>query len=755
MKDSFHFQPVCANINGTMRYLRKITGRLAATCMLVMLAGSALGATYYIDFTTGSDSNSGQSTTSPWKRHPFMVGWAGSYSHAVGDRFIFKGGVTWDKSCLPIQFGVGGTANNHDYYGVSSTWYAGSAWSRPIFDAQSAVGAIFWMHQGASGVTIDGFDLRGVQAGNNFGQSSISIEGCINLTVTNCWIHKWTHAASVTTDGQFGGFFNTPMGQHAGLTNVIITHCDIGNDDGDRNSGTCLYYPGEVAFCKIHDSPEGILHGGYSVHDNEFYNIVASYDPAQHPNVAYLDAWNGYYSVNGPCLFYNNYIHGDVGSAEVIYPNGSVSAPGYADFYIYNNVVIAENYKTIDIDAWGGANMRLYIFNNTFVNNSGTHIRVVPRTQVPDTISYYNNHFVGGTVYYAAGTLHTYSGNNLVHTLAEASAAGYTLANFYAPSLSTAPSVGTATNFTGLGLPAFTWDTSRGGYRTPITRPATAAWDIGAYAFTGAGIVTGNVAPIVSPITQNAADVDPNVAGFQIYEGTVVQYSGSASDPNGDALTWQWIYTVDGGSEVVFQSGAGPVPAISFSYRTGMGGSTYVWKLRVSDGTATTESLLTVGVQAPPVAGQGLTLEAELGVISAPFVATNGYIVQSTQTGVTNGGRATFSITITNAGSYVIQALVNAPGDGANSFYLNIDTEPQDPSMIWQIPITSGFENRIVNWQGSGTFDNPQFVPKVFNLTGGLHQVIIRGREANTQLDRFSLLRVPQPPQNLRIPPAP
>jgi len=75
--------------------------------------------------------------------------------------------------------------------------------------------------------------------------------------------------------------------------------------------------------------------------------------------------------------------------------------------------------------------------------------------------------------------------------------------------------------------------------------------------------------------------------------------------------------------------------------------------------------------------------------------------------------------------------------------------------MVWQIPITSGFENRIVNWQGNGTWDNPQFVPKVFNLTGGLHQLIVRGREANTQLDSFALLRVPQPPQNLRIPPAP
>jgi len=67
--------------------------------------------------------------------------------------------------------------------------------------------------------------------------------------------------------------------------------------------------------------------------------------------------------------------------------------------------------------------------------------------------------------------------------------------NFYAPSLATAVSIGAGTNFMGLGLPGFSLDTSRGGYRTPITRPATLAWDVGAYAFTGAGIVTGNLAP--------------------------------------------------------------------------------------------------------------------------------------------------------------------------------------------------------------------------------------------------------------------
>src|SRR5262249_17533131 len=142
-----------------------------------------------------------------------------------------------------------------------------------------------------------------------------------------------------------------------------------------------------------------------------------------------------------------------------------------------------------------------------------------------------------------------------------------------------------------------------------------------------------------------AADVDPNSAGMQIYTGTGVEYSGSASDPNGKPLTWQWLYTVNGGAEVVFQSGSGAVPAIAYIYGAGAAGSTYGWKLRVSNGQATAESQLTVAVIAPPTAGQGLTIEAESGTLSAPFVSANGSIAQTVETGVTNGGRAVYTFT--------------------------------------------------------------------------------------------------------------
>ncbi len=264
--------------------------------------------------------------------------------------------------------------------------------------------------------------------------------------------------------------------------------------------------------------------------------------------------------------------------------------------------------------------------------------------------------------------------------------------------------------------------------------------------------VASNSPPIVSVISQNASDVDPNTPGAQVYEGTAVQYSGSASDPNGDALTWQWIYTVNGGAEVVAKSGSGSVTAVSYSYAPGTGGSTYVWKLRVSDGLTTSERTLTVGVEAPPTPPGTLSFSATSGTISGPFEVSNGAIYQAVTTGVAEGGRAVYGFTLTTSGRYAIQALVSATSMTGNSFYVNIDAEPTDPAMAWDIiPVTSGFQQRLISWRGSGTAEADEFVPKIFNLASGPHQLIIRGREADTYLQSLSILQLPNPPQNLRI----
>jgi hypothetical protein len=178
----------------------------------------------------------------------------------------------------------------------------------------------------------------------------------------------------------------------------------------------------------------------------------------------------------------------------------------------------------------------------------------------------------------------------------------------------------------------------------------------------------------------------------------------------------------------------------------------YTLRLTASDGKTTAYADTTVTFSPDPAL---VTLQAEAGTITAPFTAQNGYISQaSLTTDINLGGRATYTFTAPNSGNYIVVGYVNAPDDGANSLWVNIDAEPLDPVSIWDIPFTSGFEARAVSWRGTAGLE----FPRIFALSAGTHTLIIRGREAGVQLDRFEIGRSdlstttkPPAPTNLRV----
>jgi hypothetical protein len=156
-----------------------------------------------------------------------------------------------------------------------------------------------------------------------------------------------------------------------------------------------------------------------------------------------------------------------------------------------------------------------------------------------------------------------------------------------------------------------------------------------------------------------------------------------------------------------------------------------------------------------PGAGQDTNIQATAGVINPPFGIREGSVSQPISTGVTNGGRAVYTFTVTNAGDYLITASVNAPTSEANSFFVSIDATPANPTMVWDIPVTHGFEQRTVSWRGDGTPDQDEIVPKRFPLSAGSHELIIVGREADVQLQEIHICTSnstkPSPPTNVRI----
>jgi hypothetical protein len=133
-----------------------------------------------------------------------------------------------------------------------------------------------------------------------------------------------------------------------------------------------------------------------------------------------------------------------------------------------------------------------------------------------------------------------------------------------------------------------------------------------------------------------------------------------------------------------------------------------------------------------------ITMLVTAAKITAPLVIKDGALSQPSMTDVGSGGKAVFTFTIAKAGDYEIHGLASAPDDDNNSFFVNIDAQPEEPLMIWDMEHTNGFEDRVAGWRGSGDAASPEFPNKVFKLTAGEHKLNLVGREP-AQLKSISI----------------
>jgi hypothetical protein len=457
-------------------------GYLAGILVLCFFcANIGSGATYYFDYASGSDTNNGNSKTTPWKRHPYMVGFEGSYAHVAGDRFIFKGGVTWPSSTLPLDPQAAGSGSINDYYGVDTNWYSGASFSRPILDGQYAVpeGIGLWSVPG--NITIDNLEIAHINCTQNFGQGLIDGQDPSNVLIENCNLHGWTVTAS--TDDAHGGVIFS-LSNPAVLTDTV-QNTEIENSENGASgkwSGVCLRAVGTIKGCKIHDNSSAVLFCA-DFNGNELYNIAypyAGFDPTYHFNGVYLDPVTLSATVG---YIRNSFMHDISGGANMAYPNPH----GYT-IYVYNNVMYGEisAQQAIEIDPFGvsGSGGACYCWNNTIVvpsdNNNYTAIHVVNRgsSTVLSTLVSQNNIVIGASgVSVTDGGSNTVNNltqsNNIVETSSQAQAQGYSLSHLYAPISSSVPTVGAGTN-----TPSKVFNTDISGHLRPQT-----GWDIGAYQY--------------------------------------------------------------------------------------------------------------------------------------------------------------------------------------------------------------------------------------------------------------------------------
>jgi hypothetical protein len=239
----------------------------ALTCIRVLSViflsiSSAQAATFYIDFASGADSNAGASKAAPWKHAPGMQGCSSdcsSYSHALGDRFIFKGGVTWDHTIFPWNFVGGGNSGTYDYYGVDLAWFAGGSFTRPIFDGEYI--ATDMLEVNPSYVTVDNFEVKGLYLSTNvFGQFSIGLPATGFVIIQNCYVHDWKAGPGMTFDdarGGIGGSAYAAVG-HNGV-GTVVDNCIIENSgQSAKMNGVALRMIETVRNTTVHDVPTAI-----------------------------------------------------------------------------------------------------------------------------------------------------------------------------------------------------------------------------------------------------------------------------------------------------------------------------------------------------------------------------------------------------------------------------------------------------------------------------------------------------------------
>ncbi len=326
-------------------------------------SATANAATYYIDYLSGKDSNNGTSSSTPWKQCPGMNGFAGTYSHSAGDVFVFKGGVTWPSSSLPLTIANSGSCSacnlssdtsTCDKYTIDKTWYSGSSWTRPTFDGGHTASGIYAGIGKAQYIIIDNIKI-------------VNLEAC-NTTKCN------SVAAIVLVEPHYAEIKNMYIDSGS---KIGIQLADAAND----NKSTILIHDNYIANCFKQLFFDGSGRTGtienLQIYNNHFAgnNVLAGNE--SHANVIHI--FGGV--TTSPFPFTDLKINNNI--IDGYYPYGFTAfiyierAADGVD--IYNNVLNFDNTTNETcgnsnicngIEFWSGDNVKVY--NNT-ISSIGTN----------------------------------------------------------------------------------------------------------------------------------------------------------------------------------------------------------------------------------------------------------------------------------------------------------------------------------------------------------------------------------------------
>jgi hypothetical protein len=493
--------------------IRNLLRNLALLTIAISIAGSAFATTYYVDFSSGSDSNNGTSKTTPWKHVKGMAGCSSLCSSATlagGDTVIFKGGVTWTNSFL---WTIVGGSSSMITYTTDHTWFNGSSFKQPIFDdGHAEPGPIGMIYSSGAFITIN--DLAFTNCGTSGVPSS-----------TKCLIFENTHDISITNST-----FTTQS-----WINVYFVFSAAGSRKNFTFSGNDVSHTtGAVWFASAAAgaTESNLIITGNTYHDySDMLGGGAHGDGALHyfnspanDNSQYLD---GLTFANNS--FYGNFTRGiSGGTAEdmtgmIYFEGGLKNGAIFNNLFTFSPVQNTDGLGTnifeaiIDLRAEGSANAtNLKIYNNSIYGDTTKQSMSAAILINGYTNGDLRNNIVTSGSYCGygeggvpAGWTNDYNewscpngfmtfmspGSHSIPVNAPYNSNPLWMA---APSdlrlTANSPDIGSAVNLSGLGMPMLNTDPMG------VARPQSGAWDIGA-------LVHGSSSGTLSPPTNLTATV--------------------------------------------------------------------------------------------------------------------------------------------------------------------------------------------------------------------------------------------------------
>lgn len=548
------------------------------TGSLVTLSSLGVTSCFYADKSGGSDSNAGTSEGSPWVHLPGMpscTGTCASTTPTNSEGFILKGGDTWVGTDMDLYWQWSGSSGHPIYIGVDPGWPS-SGWTRPIFTCGGAKctytlnGNGFYTDQSAINyIYLDDIEMTGLfqTDSGSYYPNYASIYGN-NDVVTRMYLHGWSHQSGGNNDNSIG--FSVSQCCGGGLANRFFFDVVDGSDTTkDMLNAFGGNGPAEIGWSYINYVTNGIEGSQNSVHDTWISNIELCFPSGGCHENAIQQA--GLVS-GSTALYYNNVITGVVSGGITKLWLGQAAGGNPMTAYVFNNVMY-NNVAGNDVNPCqlnSGSCGTYYYFSNTFQCGNSSSVgpcQAASGTLAPTQVAHWiNNHCISTACVSISGDGNfTYDETtDLVQSVATASGQGYTFNSTYAfqPTSGSGGTVGTGTNkqalcttIAGLNATAGAACQNDTGYacaynagnntvscpdRATNARPATAAWNIGAYQFGGnPSAATPTFAPVAGTYTGTQSIVLSTTSGGVICYNT----TGSPATNGATGCTSGTLYT--------------------------------------------------------------------------------------------------------------------------------------------------------------------------------------------------------------------